>query len=76
MIVGNKVTYDAINQAYCLLTAWLREEKIVADYNTRDIADCVMFLAEILKHPENFVEEETEEVVETVSLDHDGRGLA
>ena len=26
MLVGDKVTYDAVNEAYCLLTAYIREE--------------------------------------------------
>ena len=76
MLVGDKVTYDAVNEAYCLLTAYIREEgKIGAKYNTEDLSVFVKFLSEILKHPENFVE--TESKVKTVdSKDMDGLGLA
>ena len=76
MLVGDKVTYDAVNEAYCLLTAYIREEgKIGAKYNTEDLSVFVKFLSEILKHPENFVE--TESKVKTVdSKDVDGLGLA
>lgn len=55
MFIDDKVSYTAINEAYCLLNAWLREERIAANYNSEDIRDAVIFLAEVLKHPENFV---------------------
>lgn len=55
MLVGDKLTYPAANEAYCLLTAYLREEKIGAKYNKEDLNEFIHFLAEILKHPENFV---------------------
>jgi len=56
MKVGEKLGYPAANEAYCLLTAYLREEgKIGAKYNKEEIQEFVQFLAEVLKHPENFV---------------------
>jgi len=55
MLVGDKLNYPAANEAYCLITAYLREEKIGARYNKEDLLEFVEFLAEILKHPENFV---------------------
>jgi hypothetical protein len=54
MFIDDKVSYYAVNEAYCLLSAWLREEKIAADYNPEEIKEAIDFLAEILKHPENF----------------------
>ncbi len=54
MLIDDKISYTAVNEAYCLLTAWMREERIAANYNREEIAECVKFLAEILKHPENF----------------------
>ena len=55
MLVGDKVSYQSANEAYCLLTAYIREEgKIGAKYNKDDLQSFVVFLAEILKHPENF----------------------
>jgi len=76
MLVGDKVTYDAVNEAYCLLTAYIREEgKIGAKYNAEELTKFVKFLSEILKHPENFVE--IEKKVKTVNPeDMDGLGLA
>ena len=76
MLVGDKVTYDAVNEAYCLLSAYIREEgKIGAKYNKDELLVFVKFLSEILKHPENFVEGETKP--KTVNpLDMDGLGLA
>lgn len=57
MQVGNKVSYDAVNEAYCLLTSYIREEgKIGAKYNQEQLEKFVVFLAEILKNPDNFVE--------------------
>lgn len=54
MFIDDKISYYAVNEAYCLLSAWLREEKIAADYNAEEIEEAIHFLAEILKHPENF----------------------
>lgn len=57
MKVGEKLGYPAANEAYCLLTAYLREEgKIGAKYNKEDLEEFVKFLADILKHPENFID--------------------
>ena len=85
MLVGDKLGYPAANEAYCLLTAYIREEgKIGAKYNKEDLTDFVKFLAEILKHPENFtgVDRKKKERHPDGSLklpdtiEHDGTGLA
>lgn len=56
MLVEDKVSYAAVSEAYCLLSAYLREEgEIKADYKTEELTEFVKFLAEILKHPDNFV---------------------
>ena len=56
MLVGDKVSHAAVSEAYCLLSSYIREEgKIGASYNNEHIQECVSFLSEILKHPENFV---------------------
>lgn len=61
MIVGDKVSYDAVNEAYCLLTSYIREEgKIGNKYNADHLKGFVDFLAEILKHPENFTNADKE----------------
>ena len=58
MLVGDKVSHAAVTEAYCLLSSYIREEgKIGAKYNEEHIQAFVTFLTEILKHPENFVEE-------------------
>lgn len=76
MLVGDRVTYDAVNEAYCLISAYIREEgKVGAKYNREDLAVFVKFLSDILKHPENFVEEEVV-VEDTKPLVHDVMGLA
>ena len=63
MLVGDKVTYDAVNEAYCLLSAYIREEgKIGAKYNKDELLVFVKFLSEILRHPENFVEKDESKV--------------
>ena len=57
MLVGDKVSHAAVSEAYCLLSSYIREEgKVGASYNPEHIEECVRFLSEILKHPENFVE--------------------
>ena len=85
MKVGEKVGYPAVNEAYCLLTAYLREEgKVGAKYNKEDIQEFVTFLADILKHPENFIgiDRKKKERHADGSLklpdtgEHDGLGLA
>ena len=56
MLVGDKVSHAAVSEAYCLLSSYIREEgKIGAKYNTEHLQELVVFLAEIMKHPENFV---------------------
>ncbi len=61
MVVGNNISYDAVNEAYCLLSSWLREEQILADYNKEKVLECARFLAEILKHPDNFVTQDEDD---------------
>lgn len=58
MHVGDKVSYDAVSEAYCLLTSYLREEgKVHAEYDKEKIQELVVFLAEIMKNQENFIDE-------------------
>jgi hypothetical protein len=85
MVVDEKVSYQACNEAYCLLTAYLREEgKVGAKYNKEELAEFVKFLSDILKHPENFtgVDRKKKERHADGSLklpdagEHDGLGLA
>ena len=55
MLVGDKVSHAAVSEAYCFLSAYIREEgKIGATYNAEHLQKCAIFLSEILKHPENF----------------------
>ena len=55
MLVGDKVSHAAVSEAYCLLSSYIREEgKVGAKYNIEHIEELVLFLAEIMKHPENF----------------------
>ena len=55
MHVGDKISYDAVSEAYCLLTSYIREEgKIAASYDKDKLQDLVVFLADIMKHPDNF----------------------
>ncbi len=55
MHVGDKVSYDAVSEAYCLLTSYIREEgKVHAEYDKDKLQNIVVFLADILKHPDNF----------------------
>ena len=77
MLVGDRVTYDAVNEAYCLLSAYIREDgTIAANYNIEDLKGCIKFLSEILKHPENFVETERKPKEARPVAEHDGLGLA
>ena len=55
MLIGNKISYAAATEAYCLLTAYIREEKVAATYKKEDLQEFASFLSEIIKHPENFV---------------------
>ena len=62
MLVGDKVSHAAVTEAYCLLSSYIREEgKIGAKYNEEHIQAFVTFLTEILKHPENFINEKRDD---------------
>lgn len=85
MLVGDKLSYPAANEAYCLLTAYLREDgKIGSKYEKEPLKEFCLFLAEILKHPENFagVDRRQKERRDDGShklppdIEHDGTGLA
>lgn len=85
MLVGDKVSYPAANEAYCLLMAYIREDGVIgAKYNKDDLTNFCNFLAEILRHPENFagVDRKPKERHYDGSLklppepEHDGSGLA
>lgn len=55
MLVGDKVTHNAVSEAYCLLSSYIREEgKVATTYNKEHLQQFVEFLADVLKHPENF----------------------
>lgn len=85
MIVEGKVSYPAVNEAYCLLSAYLREDgKLGAKYSKDELKEFVSFLADILKHPDNFVgvdrkkkERHADGSIKLPDvLEHDGTGLA
>lgn len=85
MLVGDNLSYPAANEAYCLLSAYVREEgKLGTKYNKDELLEFIKFLADILKHPENFtgVDRKPKERHADGSLklaevpDHDGTGLA
>lgn len=61
MHVGDKVSHGAISEAYCLLNAFLREEKIAADYDFERLKEAIVFLADILKCPDNFKNEKRDD---------------
>jgi len=61
MHVGDKVSHGAISEAYCLLNAFMREEKIAADYDFEKLKEAIVFLADILKHPDNFNNEKRDD---------------
>lgn len=80
MLVGNKVSHSAVTEAYCLISSYIREEgKIGTTYDKEDLLEFVHFLADILKHPENFGGIgviETPVRKEKTIPEHDGTGLA
>jgi hypothetical protein len=69
-----KVNFDAVSEAYCLLTSYLREDgKVKGRYNSERLQNFVIFLAELMKHEEvtvNHVEFDNQ------TPEHDGTGLA
>lgn len=69
-----KVTFDAVSEAYCLLSAYVREEgKLGAKYNKDRIQTFVVFLAELMKHGEvDLAKVEFDNQIQ----EHDGTGLA
>ena len=58
MFVDGRISHEACNEAYCLLSAYIREEKIKDGiYDVDKIKTFALFLADILKYPENFLNE-------------------
>ena len=85
MLVGDKVSHSAVSEAYCLLSAYIREEgKLGANYDKENILEFCKFVSEILKHPENFIGDDRTpkernpdgSFKNPVLADHDGTGLA
>jgi hypothetical protein len=85
MLVGDKVSHSAVTEAYCLISSYIREEgKLGTNYNKEHLLEFVKFVAEILKHPENFVGSDKEmkernldgSLKNPVATEHDGTGLA
>jgi len=77
MIVGDKVSHSAVTEAYCLISSYIREEgKMGANYNKEHLLDFVNFLAEVLKHPENFTNTAPVKLAPVETPEHDGTGLA
>ena len=69
-----KVTFDAVSEAYCLLTAYIREDgKVGARYNKDRLQTFVVFLAELMKHGEVDL---TRVEFDNQFTEHDGTGLA
>lgn len=59
MLVGDNVSHNAVNEAYCLLTAYIREEgKLSSQYNIENLKKFVVFLSDVLNNPDNFVDED------------------
>lgn len=85
MLVGDKVTHSAVTEAYCLISSYIREDgKLGTNYDKERLLEFVKFVAEILKHPENFIGEDRSpqernldgSLKNPVLADHDGTGLA
>ena len=49
------LSHSAVNEAYILLSSYLREEKIAANYSKEYLTEFVQFLHDVLKNPHNFV---------------------
>lgn len=70
----SKVTFDAVSEAYCLLSAYIREDgRVAAKYNKDRLQTFVVFLAELMKHGEvDLAKVEFDNQIQ----EHDGTGLA
>jgi len=69
MLVEN-LSHNAANEAYTLLMAYLREEKIGAKYDKEHLREFVNFLADILKNPGNFVVKVEEDATDSIFPDN------
>jgi hypothetical protein len=59
----DNVSEVAVNEAYILLSAYVREEgKLGTNYNKENLQEFIKFLAGVLNHPENFKAVEVEQV--------------
>jgi hypothetical protein len=69
-----KVTFDAVSEAYCLLSSYLREDgKVKGRYNEERLQSFVVFLAELMKHDEVDL---SKVEFDKQTPEHDGTGLA
>lgn len=69
-----KVTFDAVSEAYCLLSAYVREDgKVSTRYNKDRIQTFVVFLAELMKHGDVDL---ARVEFDNQFPEHDGTGLA
>lgn len=69
-----KVTFDAVSEAYCLLSSYLREDgKVKGRYNAERLQSFVVFLSELMKHDEVDL---SKVEFDNQTPEHDGTGLA
>ena len=54
-VTVENLDHNSVNEAYLLLTAYLREDKIGASYNKEHLLNFVNFLHDVLKNPNNFI---------------------
>lgn len=83
---GEDVTYDALVEAYCLLSSYVREDgKVGAKYNMEYLKEFTLFLSKVMTDPRTFPDNHGAGLPsrnEDGSLqfphtpEHDGSGLA
>ena len=85
MFEKNQVSYDAVSEAYCLISSYIREEGKVADvYDTEVLEEFVNFLASVMTNSNYFPDDQRIQkerlkdgsLVVPIDTDHDGSGLA
>jgi len=83
-VEGENVNYEALVEAYCLLSSYVREDgRVGAKYNMDYLKEFTLFLSKVMVDPRTFPESHANELPTrnldgslTFPPDHDGTGLA
>lgn len=57
MVEVENFSYESCNEAYCLIMAYIREDKVLAKYNKEHLKEFAEVIHKMLKNIKNFAPE-------------------